>query len=257
MTEDHFPPPLDPARHALFLDFDGTLVDFAPEPDAISLRAETLPLLKASSLALGGALAIVTGRRIADLDRYLAPPEFPAVGVHGQEFRPIPGEIHRLPPPEGLDIARWRLAAALAPADPVRLEDKESALVLHYRAHPDQMARAGVLARNAAGGLPQLNVVGGDGIFEILDGGTTKARALDLFLQRQPFAGRVPVFVGDDVVDEEGIRAAAAEGGFGIKVGPGETAALYRLSDISAVHDWLARLADPGALAGTMGSTRR
>ncbi len=81
-------PPLDPDRHALFLDFDGTFVDFAPHPDAIVLRPDSTGLLRDLSRRLGGALALVSGRRIADLDRFLAPLELPASGVHGQEFRP-------------------------------------------------------------------------------------------------------------------------------------------------------------------------
>src|SRR5687767_2223616 len=84
------PPLLDPDRYALFLDFDGTFVDFAPHPNAIELRPGSIELLDRVSRRLGGALAVVSGRRVADLDRFLAPLELPACGVHGQEFRPAP-----------------------------------------------------------------------------------------------------------------------------------------------------------------------
>jgi trehalose 6-phosphate phosphatase len=233
------PPFLDAMRHALFLDFDGTLVDFAPGPDAIALRPGTLEMLRGLRQRLHGAMALVSGRRIGNIDSYLPPEQFPASGVHGQEFRHAPGEINIIPPLNELDVARQRLATMMGPADPLLLEDKGGALVLHYRTHLDQKNRAGALADYAAHGLTGLHVVHGRKIYEILEHGVTKARAVKLFMEREPFAGRMPVFVGDDKTDEDGIRAAAEAGGFGIKVGPGPTAAAYRLADVSAVHQWL------------------
>lgn len=237
------PPPLDPDRHALFLDFDGTFVDFAPRPDAIALRPGSVDLLGSLSGKLGGALAVVSGRRIADLDCFLAPLTLPASGVHGQEFRPKPGEIlTRTPTPE-LEEARRRLASALAPGDPLLMEDKGGALVLHYREHPDQRARAESLAMRAVDGLAHLHALPGHAIMEIRERGVDKAGAVRDFCAVPPFAGRLPVFVGDDKTDEHGFAAAAAAGGFGVKVGPGATAAKWRLPDVAAVHRWLAALA--------------
>jgi trehalose 6-phosphate phosphatase len=236
------PPPLDPRRHALFLDFDGSIVDFAPTPDTIVLMSGTIPLLEDVSDRLGGALAVVTGRHIADVDRHLAPLLLPASGVHGREFRPRPGDERDDPVPAEIEHARRRLKAALAPDNLIRLEDKGSALVLHFRAHPDQRGRAEALAGDAARGLGTLHVMAGHAIFEILQRGITKGRALRRFMRRPPFAGRIPVFVGDDATDEDGMRAAAAGGGFGVKIGPEETVAAYRLPDTAAVHAWLSRL---------------
>lgn len=236
------PPPLDPRRHALFLDFDGSIVDFAPTPDTIVLMPGTIALLENLSRRLGGALAVVTGRHIADVDRHLAPLLLPASGVHGREFRPRPGDERDDPIPAEIEQARKRLSAALGSNDPIRLEDKKSALVLHFRSHPDQRGRAEALATDAALGLETLHVMAGHAIFEILQRGITKGRALRRFMRRAPFAGRIPVFVGDDATDEDGMRAAAAEGGFGVKIGPEDTAAAYRLPDTAAVHDWLSRL---------------
>jgi trehalose 6-phosphate phosphatase len=236
------PPPLDPRRHALFLDFDGSIVDFAPTPDTIALKPGTIALLENVSRRLGGALAVVTGRRIADVDRYLSPLLLPASGVHGREFRPRPGDLRDDPPPGEIEQARRRLTAALGPDDPIGLEDKGSALVLHYRVHPETRERARALADEATRGLDTLHVLAGHAVFEILQRGITKGRALRRFMRRPPFAGRIPVFVGDDATDEDGMRAAAAEGGFGVKIGPEETAAAYRLPDTEAVHDWLSRL---------------
>lgn len=240
MTDQPVPPPLDPDRHALFLDFDGTLVEFAPEPDAIALKPGTLALLGEVGRRLGGAFAIVSGRRITDLDRHLTPLQFHASGVHGQEFRHLPGNLNIVPPADDLDVARRRLAASMGPADPLLLEDKGGALVIHYRTHPDQKGRAAALATYAASGLDALHVVHGHKVFEIIEHGITKARAVRLFMERIPFAGRLPVFVGDDKTDEDGLRAAAAAGGFGVKIGPGLTEAAYRLRNVDAVQRWLA-----------------
>lgn len=233
------PPALDPVRHALFLDFDGTFVDFAPEPDAIALRTASLELLESLSRTLRGALAIVSGRRIADIDRFLAPLELPASGVHGQEFRPAPGDLRRQPSTPDLDEARRRLSAAILPDDPLLVEDKGGALVLHFRQHPEQRDRAEFLAQAAVAKLAEIHAVEGHAIFEIRQHGVSKAGALRLFAGLPPFAGRLPVFIGDDTTDEDGFRAASELGGFGVKVGPGETVAAYRLPDVTAVHRWL------------------
>lgn len=237
------PPRLDPSRHALFLDFDGTLVDFAPTPDGVTPRLGTMERLGALRELFGGALAIVSGRPIADIDHFLAPLKLPAAGVHGQELRHADGkEQTRTPSPE-IAEARKRLAAALADDDPLRLEDKGAALVLHFREHPQEEARAKSLARQAAAGLADLRVVDGHAIAELRARGVDKAGALAALRRRLPFEGRVPVFVGDDATDEDGFRAAEEHGGFGIKVGPERTCAAYRLADVAAVHDWLATCA--------------
>jgi trehalose 6-phosphate phosphatase len=237
------PPALDPARHALFLDFDGTFVDFAPTPDAITLRLGSCELLTRVSRRLGGAAAIVSGRKIADIDRYLAPLELPASGVHGQEFRPAPGDLRVQPASPDLDVARRRLTAGLLPDDPLLIEDKGGSLVLHFRQHPGQRDRAEALAQAAVAGLSDLYAIEGHAIFELRQHGVSKAAALDLFAAVACFSKRAPVFVGDDSTDEDGFRAATRLGGFGIKVGPGETVAAYRLPDVTAVHGWLAGLA--------------
>jgi trehalose 6-phosphate phosphatase len=246
------PPPLDPGRHALFLDFDGSIVDFAPTPDTVIVAPGTIELLEKLDRSLGGALAIVTGRHIADVDRYLAPLILPASGVHGRQFRPRAGDMRDDPPPADIERARRRLADAITSDDPIDLEDKRSAIVLHFRRHPEARARAEALANAAIKGLDTLHVMAGHAIFEILQRGITKGRALRRFMRRAPFAGRIPVFVGDDVTDEDGLRAAAAEGGFGVEIGSDETAAQYRLPDTRSVHHWLSRLTNPEIKPGTL-----
>ena len=240
--EDRRPPRLDPAKHALFLDFDGTFVDFAPTPEAVKLRLGSRELLERLSQRLNGALAMVTGRRIGDLDRFLAPLELPASGVHGQEFRPAPGDLRVQPATPEFDVARRRLSHSVKPGDPLLVEDKGGALVLHYRLHPHLRDRAEALAQEAAAGLDDLYALHGHYIFEIRQRGINKALALELFSDQPAFRKRLPVFVGDDSTDEDGLRSAAKAGGFGIKVGPGHTRADYCLRDVSAVHEWLGTL---------------
>ncbi len=235
------PPLLDAATNSLFLDFDGTFVDFAPVPEAIKLRIGSREMLERLSRRLNGALAIVSGRRIGDIDRFLAPLELPASGVHGQEFRPAAGDLRVRPATPEFDVARRRLSAALQADDPLLIEDKGGALVVHYRLRPELRGRAKGLATAAISGLDDLHVVEGHFIFEIRQRGITKAVALELFATQPPFRKRIPVFVGDDTTDEDGLRAAEKAGGFGVKVGPGHTQATYCLHDVSAVHAWLAR----------------
>ena len=237
------PPPLDPLRHALFLDFDGTLVDFAPTPGAVKPRPGTVARLQALHGLFGGALAIISGRRIADIDGFLQPLALPAAGVHGQELRLPDGKTHARSPSPEIAEARRRLQAALATDDPLRLEDKGAALVIHFREHPQEGERAKTLARQAAAGLSQVRVVDGHAVAELRERGVDKAGALVALLGHSPFKGRAPVFVGDDATDEDGFGAADRNGGFGVKVGPEGTAAAYRLADVAAVHDWLANCA--------------
>jgi trehalose 6-phosphate phosphatase len=255
--KDGPPPPLDPSRHALFLDFDGSLVDFALTPDEIVVKPETIALLGDLLRVLGGALAIVTGRRIADVDRHIVPLRLPVSGVHGLEFRSRPEEVKRKPVSEELAEARRRLGEVVRANDRIYVEDKGGALALHFRAHPDQRLRAQSLARSVVEELDTLDVVGGHSVFEIRQRDITKANAVRRFMRRPPFARRIPVFVGDDVTDEDGIREAIAEGGFGVKIGRGETAAEFRLADSQAVHAWLSRLIDKSRSTGTLALAER
>jgi trehalose 6-phosphate phosphatase len=253
----HPPPVLDPRQHALFIDFDGSLVGLAMTPDEIVVKPQTIMLLEKLLRGFGGAIAIVTGRRIADVDEHLAPLRLPASGVHGLEFRARPNEIKAAPVSEELSEVRRRLAEALPRNDRIYVEDKGGALVLHFRQHPEQEARAQRIADEVVQGLETLHVVKGHAIFEIRQRDITKANAVRRFMRRPPFHGRIPVFVGDDVTDEDGMREANAEGGFGVKIGPGRTVATYRLPNTEAVHDWLSRLNASPLSTGTLALAER
>ena len=241
---DRLPPALEPGRHALFLDFDGTFVDFAPEPDAIKLRpgqprdprtVEPAPARRARHRVRAAKFPTST-----DISRRSSCRPRACTARKSARRRATSAPGRRAPistAPAGGSPPRS------CPNDPLLVEDKGAALVLHFRKHPEQRARAEALAAAAVAGLSDLYAIEGHAIFEIRQRDVSKATAIELFGNMRPFAGRLPVFVGDDSTDEDGFRAAARAGGFGVKVGPGSTGAAYRLPDVSAVHVWLRKLA--------------
>jgi trehalose 6-phosphate phosphatase len=244
------PPPLAAGRQALFLDFDGTLVGFADDPAAVRLPLAVRDRLGVLQRELGGALAIVSGRRIADLDCFLDPFRPAAVaGVHGLERRG-PGDdgIRILMTPEGLDGVRARLRDTVRAEPRLTLEDKGTALVLHYRQAPDLAEVARRAMEAAVGGRSDLATMVGNAIVEVHPAGMDKGRAVEDLAGEPPFRGRQAVYLGDDTTDEFALRRVREMGGVSIKVGPAATSAEYRLADVAAVHRWLG--------AGTEGGDR-
>ncbi|HMR30427.1 MAG TPA: trehalose-phosphatase [Geminicoccaceae bacterium] len=231
-------------RPALFLDFDGTLVELAPEPDAVRPAPGLVPLLASLSQLLGGRLAIVTGRRVAVIDHYLAPLRLSVAGLHGFEMR-LDGEMApSLACAAELAEARPRLAAFERSWPGLRLEDKGLTLALHYReapeAEPAVKALTGAIRDASAGGL---KLIHGKMVDELLPVGRDKGRAIADLMARSPFTGALPVFFGDDVTDEAGFRVVNAAGGATARVGaPRPTAARLAFAGVAAVLDWLERL---------------
>jgi trehalose 6-phosphate phosphatase len=237
------PPPLSALRAqgsvALFLDFDGTLVDIAATPDSIAVPEQLTPRLSTLAEALDGALALVSGRAIVDLQRHCGELTIARAGSHGIDRRHADGRaLGRQPEPMSPTV--HDLLRSFAAEFGFRLEPKPHGGALHYRDNP-QVETAGLeFARNLAA-EHGLVVKTGKFVIELVHPGADKGEAVRAFMAEPPFAGRVPVFVGDDVTDEDGMRAAEELGGFGIVVGDrGPTAARYRLAHPTAVHDWLA-----------------
>ncbi|MBS0448055.1 MAG: trehalose-phosphatase [Proteobacteria bacterium] len=235
-------PPALPSRAALFLDFDGTLVPLAPRPQDVRVPPRVPALLAGLRHLLGGALAVVSGRAIADLDRLLAPYAGATAGLHGAEVRDDAGWLewnHVAPLP-----AVAHAAEALVAAHPgLLLEEKAAGLALHYRARPELGAQcrrwlhAALEGVGPAGASWQL--IDGHMVVELKRRDVSKGSALRTLARRPIFSGRLPVYVGDDVTDEDGIAAAQSLGGFGVRVGAGSTLAHHRLADSGAVLAWL------------------
>ena len=244
------PPPGVPGlgpigRAALLLDFDGTLVEIAARPDAVRVPPELPGLLRRLTEELSGALAVVSGRPLRDLDHFLPVP-IAMAGDHGASLRPDPGQ-----PPIGTDLphapAAWRVRAAelLARHPAALIEDKEHGFVIHYRQVPEAGPEAeALLASLVAEDPAAFTLLEARMAWEVRPRGASKGTAVNALMSRPPFAGRVPVFIGDDVTDEEGMEVARRFGGQG-----------WRLQDAfgspAALRDWLALAAAPPGPSGT------
>ncbi|HEX7282887.1 MAG TPA: trehalose-phosphatase [Vicinamibacterales bacterium] len=226
---------------AYFLDIDGTLVDFADSPGAVKL-ASTLPaLVDALYESSGGAVALITGRSIADADRLFAKRRLPIAGQHGHERRSASGKVtwHQASP-KALDPARHKLGVLVARHQQLLLEDKGLTLALHYRRAPNLASLAHRMMHAIQDSLgDQYCIHRGKCVVELAPAGRDKGRAIRAFMRESPFRGKPPVFIGDDVTDEHGFAMVNHLGGDSIKVGPGPTVAKWRLSSVSAVLAWL------------------
>lgn len=236
------PPPLDrlaDAREiALFLDFDGTLVDLAHAPGAIVVPPDLGGRLRTLAERLGGRLALVSGRSLDDLGGHCPIDGIACAGSHGAARRDAGGAEIGEPAlaivPEALDLLR-----AGARELGLMLEAKPHGAALHYRMHPERAALAETLADEIATRF-ELAIKPGKGVVELTQTGADKGGAVRAFLALPPFAGALPVFIGDDVTDEDGMVACEEAGGFGILVGDRTpTTARYRLPHVPAVYEWL------------------
>ena len=232
---------------ALFLDFDGCIVDIAPTPEAVDVPDCLPSLLVALRDALGGAVAIVSGRPIEQIDGFLGAAVPAVAGLHGLERRTAEGGIVR-PPSPGNDLraARALLQAFAAERPGVLVEDKTHTLALHYRLAPSLRDDCSDVVDAALEDIPPgWQVVEGKCVFEIRPRGSTKGTAIEAFMGEAPFLGRTPVFCGDDVSDEDGFAVVNARGGVSIRVGEGAaTRAAAQVSTVAELRDWLTRVAD-------------
>lgn len=237
------PPALEPGS-ALFLDFDGTLVPLTDVPDAVEVDSDLIHLLDRLSDALHGRLAIVSGRSVATLRDRFGLGHLRIAGTHGLEFAE-PGEAPRTPLrlPE-VDAAEALFHAFADDKPGVLVERKSISVGLHFRRAPEWGEAAEALARGISG-ESGLYYQPGKMAVELRPGGADKGTALAALMETQPMRGGVPVFLGDDVTDEEGFIAAQAHGGFGVLVGPLRvTAAQWHLEQVAAVRHYLSQSAD-------------
>jgi trehalose 6-phosphate phosphatase len=235
-----FPPPPG-VDWAYFLDVDGTLIDIADTPDAVRVDTALLELIAHLHRASDGAVALVSGRALSDLEHRLGALRLPLAGQHGLERRDAAGRlwIHAAPPAAKRAI-KDALAPVLARHPGLLLEDKGLTLALHYRLTPHLAAYAhrlmAQLARAANAGL---EVQRGKRVAEVKPSGIDKGTAVSEYLAESPFKGRRPVFIGDDLNDEHGFAEVNTLGGISIKVGKGRSCARFRLRDVAAVRSWL------------------
>jgi trehalose 6-phosphate phosphatase len=242
-------PPSPSPDGCLFLDVDGTLLEFTDSPFDPQAGDALKGLLAAVSRRLDGAVALVSGRSIRTLDDLFAPLRLPAAGLHGIERRSFSGATHGMSPPgarlDRLDPARTVLGRLVDNHPGTLLEDKDRTIAVHFRRAPaaEPAVRRAVVA--IAGELgSDYEIQAGDKVLEIKPRGADKGGAVAAFLAEAPFHGRRPVYVGDDLTDLSGFRVAAAHGGLAVAVGD-RVVGTHRLENPAAVRAWLGRLAAP------------
>ena len=223
---------------AVFLDFDGTLVDLAPTPDGVRLEPGVVEALALLAERHGGALALISGRPVAQIDAMLAPLVLPVAGVHGVERRGADGVLHVAATPDVSPVLACARALAQRHAG-LLVEQKRGAVALHYRLAPEleQLCQQEMTA--AVQACPGIVLLHGKMVLEAKPAATDKGGAIAAFMQESPFAGRRPVFAGDDTTDEAGFAYVQQVGGQGVKVGSGPSAAVLRLGSPGALRSAL------------------
>jgi trehalose 6-phosphate phosphatase len=229
------------ADWALFLDVDGTILGLAATPDEVERSERVCRILEAVSRCLSGAVALISGRRIADLDRLFVPHRLPAAGLHGLERRDARGIVYAKAVSVALDRLRPPLVRAARANDGLILEDKAGALAMHYRLAPGRAGEIRALVDDLARPFAdELHVIHGKLVSEIKPRIADKGTAIRDFMSEAPFAGHRPVFIGDDTTDEDGFAFVNRLNGHAIRVGNGAgTAARYSLASVEEVVEWL------------------
>ena len=234
---------------AIFTDFDGTLVELAETPDGIDVPQSLAHQLERAARELDSAFAVLTGREIADIDRFLSPLLLPIAGAHGTQRRRADGFVESVDPASILGAeAIAEAMQSLVDAHPgLLMETKEGAVAVHYRQSPELEDAVRIAMQEAVHSVTDFELVPGKMVIEARPRGVSKGEALRAFMREEPFIGRTPIFIGDDTTDEDGFIAAQELGGVGIKLGEGETAARMRIANVASVHALIQGLGDIAA----------
>ncbi len=240
--------PLPPSPWCLFLDVDGTLLELAESPGGVAVDVGLMPLLEDLRVAAGGALALVSGRTIENLDHLLGSSQLPVAGLHGCERRDASGVMHVAPVAlEQLADVRAGLKRLAARHPGLLLEDKGAGLALHFlKARELEHELRAEVALLAAPLVPRFAVLDGHAVIEVKPAAHTKDSAVTEFMAEAPFRGRLPIFIGDDQTDYGGFAAVRRFDGLAIAVGP-RVKSEWWLPDPNAVRQWLIQLANPMA----------
>lgn len=223
---------------ALFLDFDGTLVDIAEQPELVRIPEDLTYIVQQLVIGLQGALAIVSGRTLEDLDRFMAPLVLPLAAEHGAAQRFADGRVVRFAAPDLRAVAGKALTLTAIHAG-LKVEVKSAAVALHYRHAPELELLCVTAMTEAVQMTPGVELIKGKCVVEVKAAGVNKGTAVATFMLQPMFAGRVPVFAGDDTTDESAFAVVQAMGGAGIKVGPGDSLARLRCASPDALRRWL------------------
>jgi trehalose 6-phosphate phosphatase len=230
---------------ALFLDVDGTLLDIAPSPSLVEVPPGLPGLLERLARLLDGALALVSGRSLADLDRLFGPLPIAMAGQHGAEIR-RPGHDIEIPGAanDALSGLLPEIEAYARARAGLLVENKGRTIAVHYRMAPEFARELGRFLTGLIGDHAGLEIVAGLRVFELRARGADKGAAIRHLMQSAPFTGRLPVFIGDDTTDEDGFAAVLRRGGHAIRVGfDGDSLASCRIADVAGVRAFLARTA--------------
>ncbi len=242
---------------AFFLDIDGTLLALAATPAGVTVDRGLKQTLGQLHAAAAGAIALISGRQIGEVDSLFAPLRLPTAGQHGVERRDGSGIVHRYAAPSHrFGEIKSRLAPLLARHPGLLLEEKGLTLAIHYRQVPSLGGHLHRLLREWVKSAADLRLQHGKMVVEIVPMGSDKGSTITEFMSESPFRGRIPVFLGDDATDEYGFSVVNAMTGHSIKVGPGRSAARWRLPDVHAVRAWLERCAKTLACAEPRGRSR-
>ncbi len=226
--------------YAFFFDIDGTLAGLQSTPDAVSIPTEVIAQLVSLSHSQKGALAVVSGRPLTQIDKLIAPLVCAAAGIHGAEVRDAQGIYHQVDvDPQQLKEIATQLTDATEKLPGVLLEKKALAFALHFRQAPEFEQTLHQLASEIVRDYPTFTLQPGKCVWEIKPQQCDKGAAIDFLMKNEPFQGRTPIFVGDDVTDESGFRVVNQRHGISIKIGTGVTEARYRLAGVTQLYQWL------------------